>query len=166
MKILIAADGSPFTRAAARYVARHVGSFSGPVEVHVLHVRPPIPYPGAAAAVGKKAVDEYQREESLKALLVAEKELDKAHVAYSSSWRVGEPAVQIASSARDGNFDLVVTGSHGHGALANLAMGSVATKLVATSSVPVLVVTRETSRQKPIESSAAATTTVPAKAVP
>jgi len=166
MKILIAADGSLFTRAAARYVARHVGAFTSPVEVHVLHVRPPLPYPGAVAAIGRKAVDEYQRDESLKALLAAERELDGANVPYTSSWRVGEPAHDIALFARDGKYDLVVTGSHGLGALANLAMGSVATKLVAASSVPVLVITREAARQKPIESKAPAAARVPSIATP
>jgi len=35
---------------------------------------------------------------------------------------------------------LVMMGSHGHGALANLVTGSVATKVLALSKVPVLLV--------------------------
>jgi len=143
MKILIAVDGSPYTRAAARYIARHQDSFSAPLEVHLLHVQPPIPYPRAAAVAGKAAVDKYQREESQAALAVAEKELAKAGIAYQSTWRVGELTKVIESQARDHGIDLVVMGSHGHGALAGLAMGSAATKLIASLSVPVLVVTRE-----------------------
>ena len=49
MKILIAVDGSPYTQAAARYVVRQRASFSSPLEIHLLHVQSPIPYPGAAA---------------------------------------------------------------------------------------------------------------------
>jgi nucleotide-binding universal stress UspA family protein len=143
MKILIAVDGSPFTRAAARYVARHKDSFSAPLEIHLLHVQPPIPYPRAAAVAGKAAVDRYQSEESHAALAVAEKELAAAAIAYTSAWRVGELTKVVEGYARDHAIDMVVMGSHGHGALAGLAMGSAATKLIATLTVPVLVVTRE-----------------------
>jgi nucleotide-binding universal stress UspA family protein len=140
MKILIAADGSPFTRAAARYVARQARSLKSEPEVNVLHVHPPLPYPIASRVVGKKAFDSYHRDESLKALKVAEKELDKAGIEYRSSWCVGDAAERIARYAADHHMDLIVTGSHGHGALARLALGSVATKLVAISKVPVLIV--------------------------
>jgi len=35
---------------------------------------------------------------------------------------------------------MIVMGSHGHGALQNLVMGSVATKVLAVTKVPVLIV--------------------------
>jgi nucleotide-binding universal stress UspA family protein len=142
MKILIAVDGSPYTQAAARYVVRQRASFSSPLEIHLLHVQSPIPYPGAAAVAGKAAVESYQRDESLAALAPAEKELAKAGVAFTSAWRVGDVAQTIEKYAREQNIDLVISGSHGHGALASLAMGSVSTKLVATLSVPLLIITR------------------------
>jgi nucleotide-binding universal stress UspA family protein len=140
MKIVIAADGSPYTRAAARYVARQARALKEMPDIHLIHVHRPLPYAGAAGAVGKKAVESYQREESLKALAVAEKELAKAGLDYTSIWTVGDPATQIAQHAKKQGADVIVTGSHGHGALASLAMGSVATKLVAVSRVPVLIV--------------------------
>jgi nucleotide-binding universal stress UspA family protein len=66
-----------------------------------------------------------------------------ARLAYTSSWRVGEVAAVINDYVRAKEIDLVICGSHGHGALANLALGSIGTKLLATLSVPPLVVTRE-----------------------
>ena len=140
MKILIAADGSKFTRDAARYVARHARFLKAQPDILLLHVHASLPYPGAAGTVGKKAVESYQRDESRKALAVAEKELAKAGLDYASSWVVGDAAGQIARFAKKEKADLIVTGSHGHGALASLALGSVATKLVALSRVPVLIV--------------------------
>lgn len=140
MKIVIAADGSPFTRAAARRVARQARVLKEMPEILLIHVHAPLPYARAAGAVGKKAVESYQREESLKALAVAEKELSRAGVDYTSMWVVGDAATQIARHAKKHGADVIVTGSHGHGALASLAMGSVATKLVAISRVPVLIV--------------------------
>ena len=46
----------------------------------------------------------------------------------------------IAKLAESGKFDLVVLGSHGHGALGNLVMGSVATQVLANCKVPALLV--------------------------
>ena len=57
-----------------------------------------------------------------------------------SSWKVGHAGEQIAKLAESGKFDLVVMGSHGHSALGNLVMGSVATNVLAHCKVPVLLV--------------------------
>jgi len=143
MKILIAVDGSPYSKAAARHVARLVGAFKKAPRVELLHVHAPLPYPGVAATIGRKAIEDYRRDTSLEALEVAEKELGKAGIAYRSTWCVGDVADEVARFVRKNGIDLVVCGSHGHGALANLAMGSVATRLIATVPSPVMVVTRE-----------------------
>jgi nucleotide-binding universal stress UspA family protein len=137
MKILIAADGSEFSAGAARYVASHAGLLKERPEVRILHVHAALP---VTKSISRKSVDEYYRQESLKALAVAEKELDKAKIPYSSTWCTGDAAEQIARYAKDEKVDLIVTGSHGLGALARLAMGSVTTKLVALTKTPVLVI--------------------------
>ena len=149
MKILLAADGSPFTQVAARALVSHMKWFKKAPEVHVVHVRPPLPYAGAAGAIGKSAIAKYEREESLAALKVADKELDAAGVAHTDVWKVGEVAEQLADYVKAHDIDLVVMGSHGHGALANLALGSVATKCIAILDVPVMIVRRAAKRARP-----------------
>ncbi|HXZ49828.1 MAG TPA: universal stress protein [Usitatibacter sp.] len=140
MKILLAADASDFTRRAAHHLVQHLSWFAEPPQVFVLHVHPPIPYPGAAAAAGRAAVDRYLREDSEAALRVATRELDKGKVAYEASWTTGNIAPEIAAFAKKNRVDLVVMGSHGEGALSNLVLGSVTTKLLATIKTPILVV--------------------------
>jgi len=54
--------------------------------------------------------------------------------------KVGSAGELIAKAAEAGAFDLVVMGSHGHSALGNLVMGSVATRVLAHCKVPVLLV--------------------------
>jgi nucleotide-binding universal stress UspA family protein len=56
------------------------------------------------------------------------------------SSKTGKAGELIAAKAEAGKFDLVVMGSHGHGALMNLVVGSVATEVLASCKVPVLVV--------------------------
>jgi nucleotide-binding universal stress UspA family protein len=140
MKILLAADSSEYTRRAARHLVTHLSWFAQPPEVLVLHVHPPIPYPGAAARVGKAALEGFLAEESEAALATATKELDKAKVAYTARWVSGNVAEQIAAVVKEEKVDLVVMGSHGEGALANLVLGSVATKVIASIKTPVLIV--------------------------
>jgi nucleotide-binding universal stress UspA family protein len=57
-----------------------------------------------------------------------------------SSWKSGPAGETLAKFADAGDFDLLVMGSHGHGTLVNLVMGSVATKVLALCQVPVLLI--------------------------
>lgn len=57
-----------------------------------------------------------------------------------STWKTGHAGESIAKLADSGKFDLVVMGSHGHGTLVNLVMGSVATQVLSHCQVPVLLV--------------------------
>jgi nucleotide-binding universal stress UspA family protein len=56
------------------------------------------------------------------------------------SSKVGHPADLIAKEADSGRYDLVMMGSHGHGLLSGLVLGSVATKVLAGCKVPLLLV--------------------------
>jgi nucleotide-binding universal stress UspA family protein len=149
MKILLAADGSAFTQRAARHLVTHVQWFATRPEVHILHVHPPLSYLDAAAAAGKAAARKYQRQESEAALEVAEKELAAAGVPYTSSWEEGDVTRQLAKYVNEHGIDLVVMGTHGHGALANLALGSIATKCIAILEAPILIV-RHSPPPKPL----------------
>ncbi|MGM0645310.1 MAG: universal stress protein [Thermodesulfobacteriota bacterium] len=53
---------------------------------------------------------------------------------------VGTPQQRIVEVARKEGFDLIILGTHGHGALENAFLGSVAREVIRTSPVPVLSV--------------------------
>ena len=140
MKILLAADGSDYSRRAAEYVAAHFADLPRPPEVHVLNVHPELPYRRAASALGKKALERYYLEEGDKAIAVATRVLDDASVPYRSALRVGDVLDEIAKYVKKARIDLIVMGSHGHGAIAGLALGSVTAKVIAALRTPVLIV--------------------------
>ena len=142
MNILLLTDGSNHSVEAARWLASHAADLRMPPAVHVLHVHPPMPYPGAAQALGRAALEKYQRETSEESLAPACGVLRDAGVGIQAHWVVGEIAASVSEVARSMQADLVVMGTHGHGALMNLALGSVATKCIATLGVPVVVVPR------------------------
>ena len=54
--------------------------------------------------------------------------------------KVGHAGEEIAALADAGRFDLLVMGSHGHGNLASLVMGSVAARVMARCKTPLLLV--------------------------
>ena len=149
MRILLAADGSPFTRVAARHLASHLHWFAHAPEIHVVHVHAALPYPGAAAAIGQGTVDKFHREESEAALAVAEKELLAAGIPHRSAWKVGDATERLVAYVSEHSIDLVVMGTRGHGALAGLALGSVVTKCIAALRIPVMIV-REAPATRPV----------------
>lgn len=139
MKILLAVDGSEYTKKMLAYLATHEGLFGTDNSYTILTVQPALP-PRARAAVGKEVVDKYYAEESEKVLGPVSKFLARHGIDAKSSWKVGHAGETIAKIADSGKFDLLVMGSHGHGALGNLVMGSVATQVLAHCGVPVLLV--------------------------
>ena len=89
---------------------------------------------------GKKAIDDYEREEATKALAPAEDELRRAGVAFEATYRIGDVAAEIVAFAEARKSDLICMGAHGHGALKGVALGSVTTKVIALTKTPLLVV--------------------------
>lgn len=140
MKILLAVDGSPYSTKAVSFLASHLEWFKGDLELHLLHVKAPIPIGHARSVVGKEALEEYYREEARNALAPSEKQLQGLGIPFKSHYHVGDVAEEIQVFSDRHGIDMVVMGSHGHGAFQNLVMGSVATKVLASTKVPVLIV--------------------------
>ena len=139
MKILLAVDGSEYTKKMLAYLATHEELFSAHNQYTLLTVNPQLP-PRARAAVGKDLVDAYHREEAEKVLAPVAKFLLRHGIDAKTLTKVGHAGETISKTADSGKFDLLVMGSHGHGTLGNLIMGSVATQVLANSKVPVLLV--------------------------
>ena len=139
MKILLAVDGSSYTKKMLAYLTTHDELFGANNDYTVLTVQPALP-PRARAAVGKEVVDSYYSEESEKVIAPVSKFLTRHGINATSNWKVGPAGETIAKLADAGQFDMVIMGSHGHGTLGNLVMGSVATQVLANCQVPVLLV--------------------------
>ncbi len=139
MKILLAVDGSPFSKKMLAYLTTHESLFNKANEYTIFTAQPALP-PRARAAVGKDIVENYYAEECEKVLAPIAKFLLRHGIDAKSVWKVGPAGESIANTAEKDAFDLVVMGSHGHGVLANLVMGSVATQVLAHCKVPVMLI--------------------------
>lgn len=139
MKILLAVDGSAYTKKMLAYLATHEELLGETHDYTVLTVQAPLPA-RARSALGKEVVDSYHADEAEKILAPVCKFLARHAVQAKRSVKVGPVGESIAKVADTGKFDLLVMGSHGHGALATLVMGSVTTQVLANCRVPVLIV--------------------------
>ena len=135
MKILVAFDGSTQALSALETFVGKFGVLRDAPRLTLIHVHLPVPHNAAAVWVGKEVIDRYYEEESDAALAPAIGLLSARGIPFAVEKRVGNPAEEIVRHATAGEFDLIAIGTHGHTALANLVMGSVATRVVATSTV-------------------------------
>jgi len=139
MKILLAADGSKFTKKALAFLATDEGLLGPDDELVVLNVQLQMP-PRVKSMVGASAIADYQREEAEKVLKPIERFLGRHKIAFTTRWVAGTPTQEILRAATSTKARLVVMGTHGHGLLGRALMGSVAQKVLAECSVPVLLV--------------------------
>lgn len=138
--ILIATDFSEASEGAVDYgctLAKRLGSV-----VHLIHVvENPHLGPGGAtlwnySLPALKERLEGEAEERMAALTAPH----ESHLTIERVARVGQPWVEIVEYAREHGIDLIVMGTHGHGAVAQVLLGSVAERVVRHAPCPVLTV--------------------------
>ncbi|MBS0508489.1 MAG: universal stress protein [Proteobacteria bacterium] len=139
MNILLAVDGSTYTKKMLAYLAAHDEMLGTSHTYTAITVQAPLP-PRARAALGKEVVDQYYAEQGEKILSPVVKFLGRQGVQLKTMIKVGAAGETIAKTAESGRFDLIVMGTHGHGSLGKLVMGSVSTQVLANCEVPVLLV--------------------------
>ena len=139
MKILLAIDGSAYTQKMLAYLTSHQEMLGTGHEYTIITVQPLLP-PRARAALGKDVVEQYYDEESTKILQPVQEFLKARNVEVQSISKVGPIADTIIKEAQEGKFDLIAMGTHGHGALGRLVMGSVSSQVLAGCTIPVLLI--------------------------
>lgn len=139
MKILVAVDGSSFTKRMLAYLAAHDEWLGSSHQYTVVHCMPPLPQ-RAATYFDRDSLASYRGHETEKVFKPIRTFFERHGMEATFSGKIGHAGEVIASTADKGKFDLLVMGSHGHGMLGNLVMGSVATKVLASCRTPVLIV--------------------------
>lgn len=140
MKVLLAVDGSDYTKRMLAWLVTHSEWLSGEHEYTVLTVVPPLP-PDALQWIEQDDLKQYYSAQADKIFKPIRKFLAKHDEATRYVSKVGY-APDVISQLADGKekFDLLVMGSHGRGALSGLVMGSVATRVLASCKAPVLLI--------------------------
>jgi nucleotide-binding universal stress UspA family protein len=139
MNILLAVDGSSFTKRMLAYVAAHDEWLGARHHYLVVTAVPAVP-PRAASFLDREVVQAYYRDEAEKVFKPIRAFFKRQGMAVQFVYKPGHAADVIVKQASSHPVDLLIMGSHGHGSVANVVLGSVATKVVAACKAPVLLV--------------------------
>ena len=137
-KILIPCDGSDNALRAVRYAASLAKELSD-VQLELLNVQDPLPQK-VHTALSEQEIAHWQSGEADLVLQPATQILDAEEVQYQVRSRVGSPANEIARHVLETQCDAIVMGTRGLGPVANLVIGSVATKVIHLVEVPVTLI--------------------------
>lgn len=142
-KVLIPFDGSPAAMRAVEQVAALAAKMTAAPEVILLAVVPPAGFGDQLLKSKPSDIQALQKP----ALESARKEMDAAAAALSKSGitaqvhvEVGAPEEIIAHYGSAYHCDMIVMGTRGLGAIEGLLLGSVTTKTVHLTDLPVLLV--------------------------
>lgn len=151
MKILLAIDGSDYSKAAVEELSRL--PFTSNTEVRILSVyeNPMLATPGIAPLGGyyEEVLSNAKKsaEENVK---VAARQLQNKNTNLSVSKITvnGLPKMAILEEAEALGADMIVVGSHGHGGFTRFLLGSVSQSISAHANCSVLIVRRPDAKEK------------------
>lgn len=139
MNILLAVDGSDYTKRMLAYLAAHDELLGPKNRFTFLTVVPAVPL-HVTQFVGPDVLASYYADQAEEVLKPLRTYASQHGWEWQTRHAIGHPADVIAEAARSGEHDLVVLGSHGHGALKSLVLGSVAAGVLSRCDTPVLIV--------------------------
>ena len=155
-KILFATDLSETARHAVKYACSIGNKYKA--QVHAVHIVPDVldEYSSGTGIDLSGIIDKTQKNElnqdniekaktavRERMKITSQKVLEELPYCPLSEERIivqaGNPVDEIVKIAKDQNFDLIIMGTHGHGELEELMVGSTASGVILKSKVPVLV---------------------------
>lgn len=139
MKILMAVDGSEYTRRMTGFVEAHDELFPPGTEFTLLTMVLPLP-DRAAAFMSQQSIESYYQNAADEVFVTVRNFVNQRGAKARFHHRVGHAAEGVATLAQQEHFDLVMLGSHGHSTLGNLVLGSVATGVLSRCKTPALIV--------------------------
>ena len=142
--ILVGVDGSDYSRRALSWAMREAAHHHVPLTVMTVHsgpVRPATEIYWNIPDLPDKSFDPEPLRTALQEMTDAvAKETGETPPEITMKVAQGDPAEELVKASRDA--ELIVVGSHGRGAFAQLLMGSVSSKLTHHAACPVVVIRR------------------------
>lgn len=141
-RILLAVDGSEHSDRAVAFLIgliRDGGLLGGKTEIHLVHVRPHLAE-RFSRTMSAEELDRYYKEGSDTACRTANEMLKIEGIEYVPHTCIGAPAETIVASAKLLDCDIIVMGTHGAGFMTGMLLGSVASKVIHLTEVPVTLV--------------------------
>lgn len=139
-KFLVPIDSSNNALRALQYAIR-LAQENAPIELHIVNAHDlPLVYGEVAVYLDEEKARALQRQHSEDILKPAIAMAEAAGVKFSTEILVGDIAGMIADCAAARGCDAIVMGTRGMSAIGNLVMGSIATKVIHLTNLPVTLV--------------------------
>lgn len=139
MKIVLAVDGSAYTKRMLSYLAAHDELIAKNSEFVALNVTTEVT-PHAARYLAHDVLQRYYADEGEKVLRPVREFAQMQGWPLRERHAVGGTADMLVELVEAEKPDLLVMGSHGHGAFVSAVLGSVSARLLARTKVPVLLI--------------------------
>lgn len=139
LKALIPTDGSRNSLRAVRHAIELIGQHQR-MEIHLLNVQEAADAWEVKRFLTASETRHQQLEHGRRQLKAAQTLLDRERIKYESHVLIGDIPARIAQFARRQHCDKIIMGTRGMGTIGNLILGSVATKVIHLSQIPVTLV--------------------------
>jgi nucleotide-binding universal stress UspA family protein len=136
--VLVAVDGSENSRRAVQFVRDFCRDY-GPIVIHVLNVEP-APQAWQTHGMEQEAIEEHLRSRAAQVTEKSVRPLKDAGLEFEALFELGEPAQVIAQVAARLGCDAIVMGTRGLGTIRGMVLGSVSTKLLHLTELPVVLI--------------------------
>lgn len=136
---LLAVDGSPAALRAVDHALREAARNVIAPTILLVNVQTLLPA-DVTRFVNHAVVEDYHREAGERAMADARSRLQAAGLTCAPHLLLGDPAPTIVDFAREQHASLIVVGARGLGSVAGALLGSVTTKIIHLTDLPVLVV--------------------------
>lgn len=141
LNVLLPVDGSASAARATQKLIETLGWYKERPKVDLLAVHLPVPrFPNMSMVTSEEMLERYYADECAMMLAPSKKALDAAGVAYTAHTLVGAIAESIIEQAKRSGSNMIYMGTRGMTALPNLALGSVATRVLHLAHIPVVLV--------------------------
>ncbi|MGE5738390.1 MAG: universal stress protein, partial [Betaproteobacteria bacterium] len=141
LKVLLPVDGSPSAVRATQKLIDTLDWYKEPPAIELLAVHLAVPkVPNLGALVSKETVQKYYDDECAAMLAPSRTLLDAAGVGYAAHQVIGPIAESIVQHATQSGTDVIFMGTRGMSALANMALGSVTTRVLHLCHIPVVLI--------------------------
>jgi nucleotide-binding universal stress UspA family protein len=141
LKVLLPVDGSASALRATQKLIETVGWYKEQPSVDLLAVHLPVPrFPNMSLVVSDEMLERYYVEECEGMLAPSKKALDAAGVKYTAHRRIGAIAESIIEQANRSHSNMIYMGTRGMTAVSNMVLGSVTTRVLHLSHIPVVLI--------------------------
>lgn len=141
-RVLVPTDGSPASRRAIEHAVDLADTHDA--ELHALYVINTASFASLPTEGSWEGVSDMLSREGESALEAVREVATRQDIPIETVQLDGAPSREIVRYAEENGCDLIVMGTHGRGGIDRLLLGSVAEKVVRSSTIPVLTIHGET----------------------